>query len=235
MPHRGRLNVLANLAGKSYGQIFREFEGNQDPRSVQGSGDVKYHLGPRARSPRRTAVRARSTWREPVAPRGGQPGARGITRAKQDRIDKGEGGFTVLPILMHGDAAFAGRASCRDAQPLAAARLPHRRHHPRHHQQPGGLHDLAGRVALVRSTAPTSRGMIQAPIFHVNGDDPRPASGWRSSPFEYRQAFKKDVVIDMVCYRRRGHNEATTLDDPAADVPPDRGKRSVRHASHRGR
>ena len=151
MPHRGRLNVLANIAGKSYGQIFREFEGKQDPRSVQGSGDVKYHLGTEGTftgengATTRVYLAANPSHLEAV-----NPVLEGIVRAKQDRLNLAGEDFTVLPVLMHGDAAFAGPGRRRrDAQPLSAARLPHGRHGAPRHQQPGGLHDVAQRLALL--------------------------------------------------------------------------------------
>ncbi|GMA88581.1 hypothetical protein GCM10025868_38310 [Angustibacter aerolatus] len=151
MPHRGRLNVLANIAGKSYAQIFREFEGTQDPRSVQGSGDVKYHLGTEGKytaehgAETKVYLAANPSHLEAV-----DPVLEGIVRAKQDRLDLGGEAFTVLPVLLHGDAAFAGQGVVAETLNLSQpARVPHRRHHPRGHQQPGGVHDLAVRLALV--------------------------------------------------------------------------------------
>jgi 2-oxoglutarate decarboxylase len=217
MPHRGRLNVLANLAGKSYGQIFREFEGNQDPRSVQGSGDVKYHLGTQgtytSEDGKKTKVylAANPSHLEAV-----NPVLEGITRAKQDRINKGEGGFTVLPVLMHGDAAFAGQGVV--AETLNLSQL-------RGYRTGGTIHVIVNNQVGFTTSPAASRSsfyctdvarMIQAPIFHVNGDDPEACVRVARLAFEYRQAFNKDVVIDMVCYRRRGHNEG---DDPSMTQP----------------
>jgi 2-oxoglutarate dehydrogenase E1 component len=217
MPHRGRLNVLANLAGKSYGQIFREFEGNQDPRSVQGSGDVKYHLGTegefKAPDGSRTKVylAANPSHLEAV-----NPVLEGITRAKQDRIDKGEQGFTVLPILLHGDAAFAGQGVV--AETLNLSQL-------RGYRTGGTVHVVVNNQVGFTTSPAASRSsfyctdvarMIQAPIFHVNGDDPEACVRVAKLAFEYRQTFRKDVVIDLVCYRRRGHNEG---DDPSMTQP----------------
>jgi 2-oxoglutarate dehydrogenase E1 component len=217
MPHRGRLNVLANLAGKSYGQIFQEFEGNQDPRSVQGSGDVKYHLGTEGSftapdgSECKVYLAANPSHLEAV-----NPVLEGITRAKQDRIDKGEGGFTVLPVLMHGDAAFAGQGVV--AETLNLSQL-------RGYRTGGTIHVIVNNQVGFTTSPAASRSsfystdvarMIQAPIFHVNGDDPEACVRVAKLAFEYRQAFKKDVVIDMVCYRRRGHNEG---DDPSMTQP----------------
>ncbi len=230
MPHRGRLNVLANLAGKSYAQIFREFEGNQDPRSVQGSGDVKYHLGTEGSfkapdgSETKVYLAANPSHLEAV-----NPVLEGITRAKQDRIDKGEEGFTVLPVLMHGDAAFAGQGVV--AETLNLSQL-------RGYRTGGTIHVIVNNQVGFTTSPAASRSsfyctdvarMIQAPIFHVNGDDPEACVRVAKLAFEYRQAFKKDVVIDMVCYRRRGHNEG---DDPSMTQPLMynliEGKRSVR-------
>jgi 2-oxoglutarate decarboxylase len=230
MPHRGRLNVLANLAGKSYSQIFREFEGNQDPRSVQGSGDVKYHLGTEGSfkapdgSTCKVYLAANPSHLEAV-----NPVLEGITRAKQDRIDKGEGGFTVLPVLLHGDAAFAGQGVV--AETLNLSQL-------RGYRTGGSIHVIVNNQVGFTTSPAASRSsfyctdvarMIQAPIFHVNGDDPEACVRVAKLAFEYRQEFKKDVVIDMVCYRRRGHNEG---DDPSMTQPLMynliEGKRSVR-------
>ncbi|HEX6936804.1 MAG TPA: multifunctional oxoglutarate decarboxylase/oxoglutarate dehydrogenase thiamine pyrophosphate-binding subunit/dihydrolipoyllysine-residue succinyltransferase subunit, partial [Actinomycetes bacterium] len=217
MPHRGRLNVLANLAGKSYAQIFREFEGNQDPRSVQGSGDVKYHLGTEGQftapdgSRTKVYLAANPSHLEAV-----NPVLEGVTRAKQDRIDKGEGGFTVLPVLLHGDAAFAGQGVV--AETLNLSQL-------RGYRTGGTIHVVINNQVGFTTSPAASRSsfyctdvarMIQAPIFHVNGDDPEACVRVAKLAFEYRQTFKKDVVIDLVCYRRRGHNEG---DDPSMTQP----------------
>ena len=217
MAHRGRLNVLANIVGKSYGQIFREFEGTIDPRTVQGSGDVKYHLGADGTftatdgSSTRVSLCANPSHLEAV-----DPVLEGIVRAKQDVIDKGEAGFTVLPLLVHGDAAFAGQgvvAECLQMGQLRGYRT-------------GGTAHIVINNQVGFTTAPEySRSStystdvartVQAPIFHVNGDDPEACVRVSLLAFEFRQAFKKDVVIDMVCYRRRGHNEG---DDPSMTQP----------------
>ncbi|GAB2675310.1 multifunctional oxoglutarate decarboxylase/oxoglutarate dehydrogenase thiamine pyrophosphate-binding subunit/dihydrolipoyllysine-residue succinyltransferase subunit [Thalassiella azotivora] len=217
MPHRGRLNVLANIAGKSYGQIFREFEGAQDPRSVQGSGDVKYHLGTEgtftAESGQTTKVylAANPSHLEAV-----NPVLEGIVRAKQDRIDLGGTSFPVLPVLLHGDAAFAGQGVVAETLNLSQLRG----------YRTGGTVHVVINNQVGFTTAPTSSRssvyctdvgkMIQAPIFHVNGDDPEACVRVARLAFEFRQAFDKDVVIDLVCYRRRGHNEG---DDPSMTQP----------------
>ena len=217
MPHRGRLNVLANIAGKSYGQIFREFEGQLDPRSVQGSGDVKYHLGTEgeftAESGETTKVylAANPSHLEAV-----NPVLEGIVRAKQDRLNRAGEDFPVLPILIHGDAAFAGQGVV--AETLQQSQL-------RGYRTGGTVHVIINNQVGFTTAPSSSRSsvystdvarMIQAPIFHVNGDDPEACVRVAEIAFAYRQAFHKDVVIDMVCYRRRGHNEG---DDPSMTQP----------------
>jgi multifunctional 2-oxoglutarate metabolism enzyme len=217
MAHRGRLNVLANIVGKSYAQIFKEFEGNLDPRSAQGSGDVKYHLGaegtfcaPGGR-PIKTSLVANPSHLEAV-----DPVLEGVVRAKQDVIDKGEPGFTVLPVLIHGDAAFAGQGVV--AETLNLSQL-------RGYRTGGTVHIIVNNQVGFTTAPQYSRSsvyatdvarMIQAPIFHVNGDDPEAVVRVARLAFAYRQAFKKDVVIDMLCYRKRGHNET---DNPSFTQP----------------
>ncbi|PZS02759.1 MAG: multifunctional oxoglutarate decarboxylase/oxoglutarate dehydrogenase thiamine pyrophosphate-binding subunit/dihydrolipoyllysine-residue succinyltransferase subunit [Pseudonocardiales bacterium] len=217
MTHRGRLNVLANIVGKSYGQIFREFEGNIDPRSTHGSGDVKYHLGARgtfaARDGRRITVSLTSN---PSHLEAVDPVLEGIVRAKQDLLDKGDSGFTVLPVLVHGDAAFAGQGVVAETLNLSQLRG----------YRTGGTVHLVINNQVGFTTSPASARsslyctdvarMIQAPIFHVNGDDPEACVATAKLAVDFRQAFNKDVVIDMVCYRRRGHNEG---DDPSMTQP----------------
>jgi 2-oxoglutarate dehydrogenase E1 component len=217
MPHRGRLNVLANIAGKSYGQIFREFEGNTDPRSVQGSGDVKYHLGTEGVFTAESGAQCKIYLAaNPSHLEAVNPVLEGIARAKQDRIDKGEDGFTVLPILMHGDAAFAGQGVV--AETLNLSQL-------RGYRTGGSIHVVVNNQVGFTTSPTAGRSsfyctdvarMIQAPIFHVNGDDPEACARVAGLAFEFRQAFNKDVVIDLVCYRRRGHNEG---DDPSMTQP----------------
>jgi 2-oxoglutarate dehydrogenase E1 component/2-oxoglutarate decarboxylase len=217
MPHRGRLNVLANIVGKSYGKIFREFEGNIDPKSSHGSGDVKYHLGSggtftgRGGSTIKVTLTANPSHLEAV-----DPVVEGIVRAKQDLIDKGEAGFTVLPVLMHGDAAFAGQGVV--AETLNLSQL-------RGYRTGGTVHVVVNNQVGFTTSPASARSslystdvarMIQAPIFHVNGDDPEACVRVAKLAVDYRRTFKKDVVIDMVCYRRRGHNEG---DDPSMTQP----------------
>jgi multifunctional 2-oxoglutarate metabolism enzyme len=217
MAHRGRLNVLANIVGKSYAQIFQEFEGNLDPATTHGSGDVKYHLG--AHGTYRgaggveipTSLVANPSHLEAV-----DPVLEGVVRAKQDVIDMGEPGYTVLPLLIHGDAAFAGQGVV--AETLELSQL-------RGYRTGGTVHIVVNNQVGFTTAPESSRSsvystdvarMIQAPIFHVNGDDPEAVVRVGRLAFEYRQAFAKDVVIDMICYRRRGHNEA---DNPSFTQP----------------
>ncbi|MET8052580.1 multifunctional oxoglutarate decarboxylase/oxoglutarate dehydrogenase thiamine pyrophosphate-binding subunit/dihydrolipoyllysine-residue succinyltransferase subunit [Streptosporangium sp. NPDC005286] len=217
MAHRGRLNVLANIVGKSYGQIFGEFEGNIDPRSAHGSGDVKYHLGASGDfvspdgSKLRTSVVANPSHLETV-----DPVLEGVVRAKQDLLERGEEGFTVLPVLVHGDAAFAGQGVV--AETLNLSQL-------RGYRTGGTVHIVVNNQVGFTTSPASSRSsvyatdvarMIQAPIFHVNGDDPEAVVRVGRLAFEYRQAFRKDVVIDLICYRRRGHNE---MDNPGFTQP----------------
>ena len=217
MAHRGRLNVLTNIAGKSYSQVFNEFEGNQDPSSVQGSGDVKYHLG---------------TVGTYSGPDGQQTGVylaanpshleaaggvlEGIVRAKQDRIGLGDAGYPVLPILIHGDAAFAGQGVVWETLNMSQLRG----------YRTGGTIHLIVNNQIGFTTSPANdrssyyatdmvKG-LQLPVFHVNGDDPEAVARVARLAYEYRQEFAKDVAVDLVCYRRRGHNEG---DDPSMTQP----------------
>ena len=216
MAHRGRLNVLANIVGKKYSQIFREFEGNIDPRTVQGSGDVKYHLGAEGEfvagsgAKIKVSVAANPSHLEAV-----DPVLEGIARAKQDVLDRGAE-YPVLPLLVHGDAAFAGQGVV--AETLNLSQL-------RGYRTGGTIHLVVNNQVGFTTSPGSSRSslyctdvarMVQAPIFHVNGDDPEACIRVARLAFEYRQAFNKDVVIDLVCYRRRGHNEG---DDPSYTQP----------------
>jgi 2-oxoglutarate decarboxylase len=217
MPHRGRLNVLANIVGKSYGQIFREFEGNVDPSTAHGSGDVKYHLGAdgvfRGRENATVPVHLTSN---PSHLEAVDPVVEGIVRAKQDVLDKGEAGFTVLPVLLHGDAAFAGQgvvAETLNLSQLRGYRTGGTVHLVVNNQVGFTTSPLAGRSSVYATDVAR---MVQAPIFHVNGDDPEACVRVARLAFDFRQAFHKDVVIDMVCYRRRGHSE---VDEPSFTQP----------------
>jgi multifunctional 2-oxoglutarate metabolism enzyme len=216
MAHRGRLNVLANIVGKSYSQIFREFEGNIDPRTVQGSGDVKYHLGAEGEFTSGTGDKIKvSVAANPSHLEAVDPVLEGIARAKQDVLNKGAE-FPVLPLLVHGDAAFAGQGVV--AETLNLSQL-------RGYRTGGTIHVVVNNQVGFTTSPASSRSslyctdvarMVQAPIFHVNADDPEACIRVARLAFEYRQAFKKDVVIDLVCYRRRGHNEG---DDPSYTQP----------------
>ncbi|MBK9167566.1 MAG: multifunctional oxoglutarate decarboxylase/oxoglutarate dehydrogenase thiamine pyrophosphate-binding subunit/dihydrolipoyllysine-residue succinyltransferase subunit [Bryobacterales bacterium] len=216
MAHRGRLNVLANVVGKPLTQVFAEFEGHIDPTSTQGSGDVKYHLGA-------TGIRQSPAGKDitvSVAPNPSHleavdPVVQGIVRPKQDRLgDKAR--EKVIPILVHGDAAFAGQGVVQET--LQMSQLPGYR--------TGGTIHLVINNQIGFTTLPDAARsayystdvarMVQAPIFHVNGDDPEACIRAVQVAFDFRQAFKKDVVIDMVCYRRHGHNEG---DDPSFTQP----------------
>ncbi|MFJ8632642.1 multifunctional oxoglutarate decarboxylase/oxoglutarate dehydrogenase thiamine pyrophosphate-binding subunit/dihydrolipoyllysine-residue succinyltransferase subunit [Streptomyces sp. NPDC093568] len=217
MAHRGRLNVLANIVGKSYAQIFREFEGNLDPKSMHGSGDVKYHLGAEGTftgldgEQIKVSLVANPSHLEAV-----DPVLEGVARAKQDVINKGGTDFTVLPVAIHGDAAFAGQGVV--AETLNMSQL-------RGYRTGGTVHIVINNQVGFTAAPESSRSsmyatdvarMIEAPIFHVNGDDPEAVVRVARLAFEFRQAFNKDVVIDLICYRRRGHNES---DNPAFTQP----------------
>src|SRR6266699_1440403 len=217
MAHRGRLNVLANIVGKSYAQIFKEFEGNLDPSSTQGSGDVKYHLGAEGtfRAPDGTQIKT-SLVANPSHLEAVDPVLEGVVRARQDVIDKGEPGFTVLPVLIHGDAAFAGQGVVAETLNLSLLRG---------YRTGGTVHIIVNNQVGFTTAPQYSRSslyatdvarMIQAPIFHVNGDDPEACVRVAKLAVDYRRECRTDVVIDMVCYRRRGHNEA---DNPSFTQP----------------
>ncbi|MDX3852096.1 multifunctional oxoglutarate decarboxylase/oxoglutarate dehydrogenase thiamine pyrophosphate-binding subunit/dihydrolipoyllysine-residue succinyltransferase subunit [Streptomyces sp. AK02-01A] len=208
MAHRGRLNVLANIVGKSYAQIFREFEGNLDPKSMHGSGDVKYHLGAEGTftgldgEQIKVSLAANPSHLEAV-----DPILEGIARAKQDIINKAGTDFTVLPLALHGDAAFAGQGVV--AETLNMSQL-------RGYRTGGTVHIVINNQVGFTAAPESSRSsmyatdvarMIEAPIIHVNGDDPEAVVRVGRLAFEFRQTFNKDVVIDLICYRRRGHNE----------------------------
>jgi 2-oxoglutarate dehydrogenase E1 component len=216
MAHRGRLNVLANIVGKSYDQIFKEFEGHVDPGTVQGSGDVKYHLGATGKyvslsgADLRVELAANPSHLEAV-----DPVVLGMARARQDQVDPPLS-YPVLPVLIHGDAAFAGQgvvAECLAMSDIAGYRVG------------GTVHVIINNQIGFTTTPESSRSSyycsdvaktVQAPIFHVNGDDPEACLRVARLAFEYRQTFHKDVVIDVVCYRRHGHNEG---DDPSYTQP----------------
>ena len=228
MAHRGRLNVLANIVGKSYREIFEEFEGNLDPESVQGSGDVKYHKGARgvfmASAGEELPITLASN---PSHLEAVDPVVEGMTRAKQDRLSpptdgtpaaaaEGVDGFPCMSVLIHGDAAFAGQGVVAETLNLSGLSG----------YRTGGTVHLVINNQLGFTTAPASARtsvyptdvakMVQAPIFHVNGDDPEACVRAARLAFSFRQTFHKDVVIDLVCYRKHGHNEG---DDPSYTQP----------------
>jgi 2-oxoglutarate dehydrogenase E1 component len=215
MAHRGRLNVLTNIAGKTYGQIFREFEGTQDAKTAQGSGDVKYHLGTEGlftSADGKTipvSLAANPSHLETV-----NSVLQGIVRAKQDL--KPIGTFTTLPVLIHGDAAMAGQGVVLEGLQMSQLRG---------YRIGGTVHIVINNQVGFTTLPEASRTSvyatdvaktIQAPIWHVNGDDPEAVVRVARLAFEFRQRFNKDVVIDLVCYRRRGHNEG---DDPSMTQP----------------
>ena len=212
MAHRGRLNVLSNIAGKTYGQIFREFEGTAQKT---GSGDVKYHLGTTGvfTAPNGTQVpihlAANPSHLETV-----DGVLEGIVRAKQDL--KPIGSFTTLPILIHGDAAMAGQGVVYETLQMSQLRG---------YRTGGTIHIVINTQVGFTTLPQDSRSavystdvgkVVQSPIFHVNGDDPESVVRVAQLAYEFRQKFHRDVIIDLVCYRRRGHNEG---DDPAMTQP----------------
>lgn len=215
MAHRGRLNVLTNIAGKTYGQVFQEFEGSIAVGSKSGSGDVKYHLGTEGMfvsdegDELPVYIAANPSHLETV-----DGVLEGIVRAKQDR--KAKGTFSWLPILIHGDAAFAGQGVV--VETLQMSQL-------RGYRTGGTIHLIVNNQVGFTTTPQDARTSgyssdvaktIQAPIFHVNGDDPEAVARVADLAVRYRQEFQADVVIDLVCYRRRGHNEG---DDPSMTQP----------------
>ena len=267
MSHRGRLNVLVNIVGKTYGQLFREFEGAIDPDDVQGSGDVKYHLGingkftSAAGNPLRVDLAANPSHleavgpvvvgmskarmdrletegatecilapgeetREPADPEAAAPdgaaaadGSRSdpeTARAPGTRAMLGVCSTSVLPLVLHGDAAFAGQGVVTET--LNMSQLDG-------YAVGGTIHLVINNQVGFTATASEGRSspyptdvarMIQAPILHVNGDDPEACVRAGRLAFEYRQRWGKDVVIDLWCYRRHGHNES---DDPSVTAP----------------
>jgi len=216
MAHRGRLNLLANVVGKDLRQIFSEFEGEIDPSSTQGSGDVKYHLGA-------TGTRKMESGREIVVSVSPNPShleavdpvVEGIVRPKQDRLGD-TARERVIPVLVHGDAAFAGQGVVAETLNLSGLDG---------YTTGGTIHVIINNQIGFTTLPDESRSTpystdvargVQAPIFHVNGDSPQAAVRVVQVAFDYRQKFQKDVVIDMFCYRRHGHNEG---DDPSYTQP----------------
>ncbi|GAC56778.1 2-oxoglutarate dehydrogenase E1 component, partial [Gordonia hirsuta DSM 44140 = NBRC 16056] len=217
MPHRGRLNVLANIVGKPYSKIFTEFEGDLGTSQMHGSGDVKYHLGAEGKYYQMfgdneidVSLTANPSHLEAV-----DPVLEGIVRAKQDMLDEDQR-FGILPLMLHGDAAFAGQGVVWETLNLSML----------NGYRTGGTVHIVVNNQVGFTTAPEySRSTryctdlakaVDAPIFHVNGDDPEACVWAAQLAVDYREAFHRDVVIDLVCYRRRGHNEG---DDPSMTQP----------------
>ena len=216
MAHRGRLNVLTNIAGKSYGQVFDEFDGTSVIEGA-GTGDVKYHLGTDGVFTGTDGVSTRvSLAANPSHLETVDGVVEGIVRAKQDRIGLGEKGYTVMPVLVHGDAAFAGQGVVYET--LNMSQLPAYRTGGTVHIIVNNQIGFTTGSASARSTTyatDLAKG-LQVPIFHVNADDPETVARAARRAYEYRAAFHKDVIIDLICYRRRGHNEG---DDPSMTQP----------------
>jgi 2-oxoglutarate decarboxylase len=217
MAHRGRLNVLANIIGKSYESIFAEFEDIPDPNSIAGSGDVKYHLGATGNYKTKTSKSINvSLAANPSHLEWVNPVVEGIVRAKQTRLRDNKSHVKVMSLLIHGDAAFAGQGVV--AETLNLSQLSG-------YRTGGTIHIIVNNQIGFTTTPDEARSsqyatdvakMIQAPIFHVNGDDPEAALWVAKLAFEYRRTFKKDVVIDLFGYRRHGHNEG---DEPGFTQP----------------
>jgi 2-oxoglutarate dehydrogenase E1 component len=216
MAHRGRLNVLVNVLGKSPADLFTEFEGQYDLKTLKGSGDVKYHKGysadlRTAGGNVHVALAFNPSHLEIVG-----PVVEGSVRARQERRGD-ERGDKVMAVLLHGDAAFAGQGVVMETLQLSQARGFY---------TGGTVHIVINnQVGFTISDPRDARStlycsdvakMIEAPILHVNGDDPEAVVFAARLALEYRMKFHKDVVIDLVCYRRLGHNEA---DEPAATQP----------------
>ncbi|NNE60607.1 MAG: 2-oxoglutarate dehydrogenase E1 component [Woeseia sp.] len=216
MAHRGRINVLVNVLGKPPEELFDEFEGNVDPEDMKGSGDVKYHKGFSAdmKTPGgnvHIALAFNPSHLEIV-----NPVVEGSVRARQQRRGD-EDRNTVIPILIHGDAAFSGQGVVTETFQMSQTNG---------FRTGGSIHIVVNnQIGFTTSRPQDARSttycsdvakMIEAPIFHVNSDDPEAVIFVTRMALEYRQTYKKDVVIDLVCYRRHGHNEA---DEPSATQP----------------
>ena len=216
MAHRGRINVLVNVLGKSPEELFEEFEGNVDPADLKGSGDVKYHKGFSAdmKTPGgnvHIALAFNPSHLEIV-----NPVVEGSVRARQQRRGDMER-QQVVPVLVHGDAAFSAQGVVTETFQMSQTNG---------FRTGGTIHIVVNnQIGFTTSRPQDARStpycsdvakMIEAPVFHVNGDDPEAALFVTRLALQYRQKFKKDVVIDLVCYRRHGHNEA---DEPAATQP----------------
>jgi 2-oxoglutarate dehydrogenase E1 component len=216
MAHRGRINVLVNILGKSPEELFEEFEGNFDLDELKGSGDVKYHKGFSAdmKTPGGNVhiVLAFNPSHLEIV----NPVVQGSVRARQQRRDDVER-EEILPVLIHGDASFSGQGVVTETFQLSQTN-GFRTGGTVHIVVNNQIGFTTSRPSDARSTDYCSdvAKMIEAPVFHVNGDDPEAVILVTRLALQYRQKFKKDVVIDLVCYRRHGHNEA---DEPAATQP----------------
>jgi 2-oxoglutarate dehydrogenase E1 component len=216
MPHRGRLNVLANVMGKPFRAIFNEFQGGSSkPEDVDGSGDVKYHLGASSDREFDGNVVHLSLTANPSHLEAVNPVVLGKVRAKQDQFGDVER-CQVLPILLHGDAAFAGQGIIAEGFGLSGLKG---------HRTGGTIHVVVNNQIGFTTAPHFSRSspyptdialMVEAPIFHVNGDDPEAVVHAARVATEFRQKFHKDVVLDIICYRRFGHNEG---DEPMFTNP----------------
>lgn len=217
MAHRGRLNILVNIMNKPYRKVFADFEGNVDPETIQGSGDVKYHLGSKGEykisedESIELELMPNPSHLEAV-----NPVVEGAARASQDHHDEEDARKKIVPILMHGDAAFAGQGVVAETLNMSQLRA---------YETGGTIHFIInnqiGFTTLPKDARSTEYAsdlakMILAPIFHVNGDDPEAAVHAINLAMDYRQKFGKDVVIDLICYRKHGHNEG---DEPAFTQP----------------
>ncbi|SMF95473.1 2-oxoglutarate dehydrogenase E1 component [Methylomagnum ishizawai] len=217
MAHRGRLNVLINILGKKPGSLFQEFEGTYTSAPPHASaGDVKYHMGfssdlQTPKGPLHLAMAFNPSHLEIIS-----PVVEGSVRARQDRRD-GDGETGVLAVLVHGDAAFAGQGVVMETLNMAETRA---------YTTGGSIHIVINnQIGFTTSNPFDARStlyctdvanMVQAPVFHVNGDDPEAVLFVTQLAVDYRMRFKRDVVIDLICYRRHGHNEA---DEPAVTQP----------------
>jgi len=216
MAHRGRLDVLTSTLGMKYETIFRVFDGEMDPLSLEGSGDVKYHLGAQGKH---VLPDGRSIFltlaSNPSHLEAVDPVVEGMVRAKQDRLDD-EQRFNVLPVLIHGDAAFAGQGVVAETLNLSMLKG----------YRTGGTVHIVTNNGIGFTTAPVDARsstyctdvarMVQAPIFHANANDPEACHRVTELAFAFRQEFRKDVVVDFVGYRRYGHNEG---DEPSYTQP----------------
>lgn len=217
MAHRGRLNILVNIMNKPYRKVFADFEGNLDPDSIQGSGDVKYHLGARGEHKTKNDKKIQlELLPNPSHLESVNPVVEGSARATQDHLGKDNPNNRIVPVLIHGDAAFSGQGVV--AETLNMSQLEA-------YKTGGTIHIIInnqiGFTTLPKEGRSTEYAsdlakMILAPIFHVNGDNPEAAVHAIQMALEYRHKFLKDVVIDLVCYRKHGHNEG---DEPAFTQP----------------